>query len=134
MFLTSCNIVRKKCVSWSSGVPVITRVLTDCLSNNLLHAQLLALTTLLRNVSWLQVFTGAQYITTLASWDHIASNKSCGEGLWVISVACQKYVWLTYELHLQISYITVLPRHAANRRVCAKLCRHSKYLQHDIIK
>ena len=68
------------------------RCTCDCLSTNLLDAQLL--TTLLRNVSCLQVFIGAQYITALASCDHIASNKNCGEGLWVISVACQKYVGL----------------------------------------
>ena len=86
---------------------LVIRCTCDCSSNNLLHGQLLALTALLRNVSWLQVFIGVQYITALASCDHIASNKNCGEGPWVISVACQKYVWLTYELHL---YKMVLPR------------------------
>ena len=89
---------------------LVIRYTCDCSSTNLLHAQLLALTTLLKNVSGLQVFIGAQYITAPASCDHIASNKNCGEGLWVISVACQKYVWLMYELHLQINYIMVLPR------------------------
>ena len=96
---------------------LVIRCTCDCSSTNLLHAQLLALTTLLRNVSWLQVFIGVQYITALASCDHIASNKNCGDGLWVISVACQKYVWLMYELHLQINYIMVLPRQQTEEHV-----------------
>ena len=99
-------------IIWSSGVPVIAWLLTclmlsywPCSQNKIRHPD-----------HW-EIFGAYKLFyrcpvhhCTGISCDHLASRKNCGEGLWVISVACQKYVWLTYELHLQTSYIMVLPR------------------------